>query len=59
MTGGWITPVAWREHGEVLPLKTGVLVLFDRRDGAEPAEVRTRFEQAQTASGREILVLRG
>ena len=42
-----------------LGLDEGVLVLFDRRDGVAAAEERTRFEDAVTASGRVVLVLRG
>jgi len=44
---------------ERMGLDTGVLVIFDRREGAEPPEVRTRFEQASTPSGRGVVVLRG
>jgi hypothetical protein len=42
-----------------LGLQRGVLVLFDRRTTAGPAEARTRFESARTAAGREVTVLRG
>jgi hypothetical protein len=41
-----------------LGLDEGVLVLFDRRPDAPPAEDRTRFAQATTASGRAVTVLR-
>ena len=34
-----------------LGLSRGVLVIFDARAVAEPAEDRTRFEEALTASG--------
>jgi len=40
-------------------LDAGVLVLFDRRPDAPPVEERTRFEEAVTASGRKVTVLRG
>jgi hypothetical protein len=43
---------------ERLGLKEGVLVLFDRRPEAGDPESRTRFEQAQTPSGRKVTVLR-
>jgi DNA polymerase III delta prime subunit len=42
-----------------LGLDRGVLALFDRRTRARAIEKRTRFDQARTASGREISVLRG
>jgi hypothetical protein len=35
-----------------------VLVIFDRRNDAESIEMRTRFEEAQTPSGRRITLLR-
>lgn len=41
-----------------LGLDEGVLVVFDCRSGAEAIEERTRFESAQTASGRKVTVLR-
>ncbi len=41
-----------------LGLKRGVLVIFDARSTAKPAEDRTRFEEAVTESGRRITVLR-
>jgi hypothetical protein len=41
-----------------LGLDDGVLVIFDCRSGAEPIDVRTRFETAQTPSGRAVTVLR-
>jgi hypothetical protein len=41
-----------------LGLDAGVLVLFDRRPEAPPIEERTRFETAQTASGRQVTVFR-
>lgn len=41
-----------------LGLEEGWLVLFDRRPDASPFEERIRFEQATTASGRRISVLR-
>lgn len=34
------------------------LVIFDRREAAGDAEARTRFEQAQSSSGRMVTVLR-
>jgi hypothetical protein len=43
---------------ERLGLPEGVLVLFDRRKGVEEAEVRTRFEEARTPSGRKVTLLR-
>jgi hypothetical protein len=43
---------------ERLGLTEGVLVVFDRRKEAEDTESRTRFEQAQTPSGRKVTVLR-
>ena len=39
-------------------LSTGVLVIFDRRTDAEDIEVRTRFEQALTPAGRQVILLR-
>ena len=39
-------------------LERGLLVLFDRRAGAGPIEQRTREEQAATAKGRPVRVLR-
>jgi hypothetical protein len=41
-----------------LGLDEGVLVIFDGRNAAAPIEERTRFEQAQTPSGRRVTVLR-
>jgi hypothetical protein len=41
-----------------LGLDEGVLVIFDGRSAAAPIEARTRFEQAQTPSGRQVTVLR-
>ncbi len=41
-----------------LELDTGVLVVFDRRQDALPTADRTRFETAQTPSGRTVTVLR-
>ncbi len=41
-----------------LGLPRGVLVIFDARADAEPAEERTRFEEAVTAGGRKVTVLR-
>ena len=46
------------EYLERLSLDEGVLVLFDRRKEAGDTESRTRFEQAQTPSGRKVTVLR-
>jgi hypothetical protein len=43
---------------EQLGLDEGVLVLFDRRKSAGDVESRTRFEQAQTPSGRKVTLLR-
>lgn len=43
---------------ERLGLDEGVLVIFDRREQAEDARSRTRFEQARAPSGREVTVLR-
>ncbi|KYF87099.1 hypothetical protein BE18_23205 [Sorangium cellulosum] len=40
-----------------LSLDTGVVVIFDRRPGADP-ESGTRFEEALTPSGRRVTVLR-
>jgi AAA domain len=39
-------------------LTTGVLVIFDRRTGAEDIESRTRFEEAMTPAGRTVTLLR-
>ena len=41
-----------------LSLDRGVLVLFDRRADAPPIPDRTRFETAETATGRAVTVLR-
>jgi hypothetical protein len=41
-----------------LGLDQGTLVLFDRRAEAEDLESRTRFDEAVTASGRRVVVLR-
>jgi len=41
-----------------LGLDRGTLVVFDRRPDAEPIEARTRFEEATTAGGRPVRVLR-
>ena len=41
-----------------LGLSHGVLVIFDARASADPVEDRTRFEEAVTASGRRVTVLR-
>ncbi|MEV6154399.1 AAA family ATPase [Nonomuraea sp. NPDC052129] len=41
-----------------LTLNTGVLVIFDRRPEAPPWKERGAFEQATTASGRQITLLR-
>jgi hypothetical protein len=41
-----------------LGLSRGVLVIFDARAEAAPVEERTRFEEAVTASGRIVTVLR-
>ena len=41
-----------------LGLDTGVLVLFDRRPEAPPAELRTTLEEATTPAGRKVTVLR-
>ena len=41
-----------------LSLDEGVLVLFDRRSDAAPIPARTRFEAAETATGRAVTVLR-
>jgi hypothetical protein len=41
-----------------LGLSHGVLVIFDARKDAPPAEERTRFEEAVTGSGRKVTVLR-
>ncbi|MBZ4417902.1 ATP-binding protein [Myxococcus sp. RHSTA-1-4] len=46
------------EYLERLSLDEGVLVIFDRRRESGDAESRTRFEQAQAPSGREVVVLR-
>ncbi|HSN99098.1 MAG TPA: hypothetical protein VLS89_12470, partial [Candidatus Nanopelagicales bacterium] len=42
-----------------LGLSRGTLVIFDRRPEAAPIEERTRFEEASTAKGYEVKVLRG
>ncbi len=41
-----------------LNLDTGILVIFDRRKEAAEVEERTRFEEATTASGKRITLLR-
>jgi hypothetical protein len=41
-----------------LGLGDGVLVIFDRRPDAGDAESRTRFEEATTATGRKVTVVR-
>lgn len=41
-----------------LGLERGVLVVFDRRDGVGSPEERSRFEEAETASGRGVVLLR-
>jgi hypothetical protein len=46
------------EYLERLGLDEGVLVIFDRRPEAGGTESRTRFEQAQSPSGRQVTVLR-
>ena len=56
------TPLAWGALaglGQANANLTGWLVIFDRRDGLEPIEDRTTTEQARTASGREVVVIRG
>jgi hypothetical protein len=42
-----------------LGLQEGVLVLFDRRSKGVPFEERGRFEEASTAKGYRVTVLRG
>jgi hypothetical protein len=39
-------------------LEEGVLLIFDRRPRAKDIVTRTRFEQARTPSGRQVVVLR-
>jgi hypothetical protein len=46
------------EYLNRLGLDEGVLVVFDRRAEAGGTEGRTRFEQAQSPSGRQVTVLR-
>lgn len=46
------------EYLAKVALDTGVLVLFDRRSGAEDIETRTRFDEATTPSGKKITLLR-
>ena len=41
-----------------LGLRTGALVIFDRREGAAPIDERTRFEEAATPGGRRVTLLR-
>jgi hypothetical protein len=41
-----------------LGLDQGVLVVFDRRDGVGSPEERTRFDEAETATGRSVVLLR-
>ena len=41
-----------------LSMDEGVLVLFDRRSDAAPIPERTRFERAETRTGRAVTVLR-
>jgi len=43
---------------ERMGLNAGVLVVFDRREGAEDIEARTRFEEAATPAGRKVTLLR-
>ncbi len=43
---------------ERLDLDTGVLALFDRREGRAPIAERTRLDAATTPSGREVTLLR-
>ena len=42
-----------------LGLETGVVAIFDVREGAAPIHERTRFEQAESPAGRRVTVLRG
>ena len=42
-----------------LSLDEGYLVIFDQRSSAPEWELRTRLEQASTATGKPVLVLRG
>ena len=42
-----------------LGLEEGTLVIFDRRPEAGAIEERTRFEEARTAKGFVVRVLRG
>ncbi|MGQ4600549.1 AAA family ATPase [Nocardia sp. R6R-6] len=39
-------------------LRTGVLVIFDRRSQAEPIDRRTAFSEATTPAGRRVTLLR-
>ncbi|MFT3766909.1 MAG: AAA family ATPase [Minicystis sp.] len=43
---------------DALGLDRGVLVIFDRRPEAKPIEERTKFEEAKTAKGYAVTVLR-
>ena len=51
--------VQLEEYLDRLGLEEGTLVIFDRRPDAPPPEDRTRFEEARTAKGRRVTVLRG
>jgi DNA polymerase III delta prime subunit len=50
--------VQLEKYLERLGLREGVLVIFDRRPGAGSIEERIRFEEAQTAKGYAVTVLR-
>ena len=54
---GYFVVHAPRQTGKTTALR-GLLVIFDRRQTAEDIELRTRFEEAVTPSGRPITVLR-
>ena len=51
--------VQLEKHLTTLGLQEGTLVVFDRRPEAGAIEARTRFEEARTAKGYAVRVLRG
>ena len=51
--------VQLEKYLDSLGLQEGTLVIFDRRPEAGAIEERTRFEQARTAKGYAVTVLRG
>jgi hypothetical protein len=51
--------VQLEKYLDSLGLQEGTLVIFDRRPEAGAIEDRTRFEEARTAKGHAVTVLRG